>query len=233
MQTTKIEWCRNPDNVTLGMTCNFYVGCSAVGCAVGERCYARRIAKRMKHMCDKCYRFLPHLHLQRLEKISRIQKPTGFFLSMGELFDQAFSDWVIQDILNTLGEMPQHRFYLLTKQAHRLPDFKYPPNIWLGVSVNTQADTWRIEALKKARAHIKFISFEPLYENIVGLDLHGVNLIIIGAETSNGRTTVKPASLWVADLISLGHYHHAKVFLKDNLGMHPNFPNEFPEVVKA
>jgi len=161
MQKTAIEWC--------DFTWNPVVGCSR-GC---KWCYARRLAKRQKHRCEKCYRFEPHLHPERLDEPLKRKTPTKIFVcSMGELFDPALSFAVARDVYAIAELCRQHLFMVLTKQSARARRFHdewfadHPAvrNLWLGVSVTSQADANdRLPALQRCEAAVRFVSYEPVH----------------------------------------------------------------------
>lgn len=224
----RIEWVVNPDG-TPGKARSIFVGCNGSGCAVADECWAKRQGKRHPECADHYY-FKPHLHLKVLAEIEKRRKPTGYFNSMGDPFDAKFHVNVIQPILRRMGAVSRHRFYLSTKQAHRLPQFHFPPNVWLGVSVNRQRDVWRIDELRKTDAAVKFVSFEPLYEYI-NPDLHGIDWAIVGGETCNGKVTFRPHDMSVSQIIANIHDNgsNGKVFLKDNLHWGVRAIQEFPD----
>jgi protein gp37 len=224
LNRTKIEY--------LDYTWNPLVGCSGVGCAVAKVCWAKGQAKRRKHDCDLCYRFVPHAHPERLEEPFHVKKPSRIGVCfMGDLYCQ--DQERIFEVLDVMRKTPQHTYVSLTKQARVMHSFGciplltcFPENVWLGVSVNLKADLWRIEELKQTNhAGLKFVSFEPLYEDIAkpgyvgsvrvqGVDLQGIDWVIIGAQK---RPELQPNREWVADLIMRARDAGAKVFLKNNL----------------
>ncbi len=110
-----------------------------------------------------------------------------------------------------------------------------PANAWLGVTVNRCCDLHRIADLKETDAEVKFVSFEPLYEDLTRftLDLDGIDWVIIGAQR---RPDVQPNLEWLDHLIRRADAVDAPVFLKDNLDLYtPDNPNptrrqEIPEV---
>ncbi len=183
-------------------------------------------AKRAKHRCNMCYEFRPHIHLERLRELRKRKKPVGVFNSMGDPFDYIYGTYFLQEILGIFGnECSQHWIYLLTKQAElRLYQLDFPSNVRLGVSVNKQCDVDRIKELQKSNAEIKFVSFEPLYEKLVIPSLEGIDQIIIGAETSHGKTSFMPEMSWVRELMDVAHDYHCKIFLKNNLNPNNVFP---------
>jgi len=236
---TKIEW--------TDFTWNPQVGCNnfrdAV-CAVGDKCWARRQAKRMLNRCRLCYDFVPHLHVERLnEPYNGVPKnfrsknphlPRGsamiFVVSMGDLFCRGVPNEWIEQILKVVKDNKHLIFQFLTKNPSRYANFDFPKNCWLGTTVNRSSETRRIKMLSQASdKNIKFVSFEPLYEKIVPSAC--VDWIIIGAQTNPCKL---PKLKWVTGLISMAKKMGACVFLKDNLleGYPMLKPiREFPEVV--
>lgn len=217
MNRTAIDWCRNPpDNLKQGYTLNPTGGCSGKGCAVYGVCYARRTAKRFKQRCRLCYEFKPHTHFERMSQLEKHKKPVGVFIgSMSDLFDACFGWGEIAPILNLLWEYPQHRFYICTKQPQNAKNYpEYPDNVWVGVTVNRRSDLWRLDELRRVNARIKFVSFEPLQEDLGDINLDGVDWIIIGAQT---RPEVQPKLDWVNNVIEATKTRQIPVFCKNNL----------------
>ncbi len=237
MGKTSIEWVKSPDG-SQGETINPTPGCSMKGCALGVNCYAFNGSVRQKQRCVECYAFFPHFHAERFKVMARNKRVTGYFFSTGEFFDEIYHHNQIQNRLNYLGKYcSQHRIYILTKQAHRLPDFIYPENIWLGASINLVKDLWRINFLRKTNAVIKFLSCEPLYDNVAdnfSFSLKDIDWVIIGAETKRGKTSFKPASIWVWGLIDQARCDDTAIFLKNNLQFEKviqEFPSQKMEVL--
>lgn len=221
MNRTKIEY--------LEKTWNPTVGCTGEGCAIREHCWARWQSKRMKHKCQNCYDFTPHLHPERLGQPMRLRKPARIGVCfMGDLFDFGavpFNEGVLKIIRAT----PRHTFVLLTKQAQNLIWHHYPENVWLGVTINKREDLWRLSYLLRTDAKVKFISFEPLLEDISNINLSKVNWIIIGAQQ---RPDFQPEDKWVTNLMSIAKVHGIPVFLKDNLFKKSGLwlhPKEYPK----
>lgn len=229
LNPTKIEWTRKPPYTAQGYTWNPANGCSGVGCAVKEDCYARRLAVRNKHRCRLCYEFKPHFHPERFNEPSERRKPSAIFLgSMGEFFDEANHWDPIITVLKVMRNCPQHRFYVLTKQPQNMKTYPvYSSNCWVGVSVNVKADLWRIDELRKVNASHRFISFEPLLECLEP-DLKGIDWIIIGGRT--GKHRFYPPQAWIATLFKKANEHNIPIFCKRNiapLGVH--IIQEFPK----
>ena len=95
-----------------------------------------------------------------------------------------------------------HQFQLLTKRSQRLSELdariKWPENVWMGVSVENQDFTFRIDHLRATQAHVKFLSLEPLLGPLVGLDLTGIGWVIVGGESGTGARPIKEN--WVVDI---------------------------------
>lgn len=212
MNRTKIEY--------LDYTWNPLVGCSGMGCAVAGVCWARGQAKRRKHACHDCYDFKPHYHPERFRQPLAVKKQSRIGVCfMGDLFDSAFGRSVHQMLFGVMAQASQHTFICLTKQSKNMLTFvenwmSPPANVWLGVSVNCKQDLYRIEDLLATDAEVKFVSFEPLYEDLGDVNLDGVDWVIIGAQK---RPNLQPRKEWVFDLVSKARSVGADVFLKNNL----------------
>jgi len=223
MNRTKIEY--------LDFTWNPVVGCSGIGCAVREHCWARAMAKRQKHRCELCYTFEPHIHWERLDEPLSRKKPARIgVVFMGEFWDREVPEWVRSRIFMTIEKTLWHTFVILTKQPQNIDvEEPIPKNVWLGVSVNRRQDLWRIDTLRQVPATIRTASFEPLYECMGDIDLEGINWVIIGAQT---RPRLQPDSYWVWSLRNEAQNHGIPIFMKNNLS--PPWPKdqriqEFPK----
>lgn len=213
MNVTRIEY--------LDLTWNPFVGCSGVNCAVRAHCWAMGQAKRMKHKCGKCYSFTPHYHHERFNQPLEVKKPSRIGVGfMGDIFDKGFDATTHQILFNIMKEAHWHGFFCLTKQSANMVTFNenlrsFPENVCMGVTVNRKADLYRIDDLRKTDAAIKFVSFEPLYENLGGVYLEGIQWAVIGGQTG---PTWYPDTLAVNDLMSQLRKKDIPIFLKNNLG---------------
>jgi protein gp37 len=179
---TSIEWTEQTWNPT--------VGCSKIsaGCA---HCYAEVMARRLKAMGVKGYEngFKLTLLPERLEDpLSRRVSTLYFVNSMSDLFHEEIPDGYIQQVLTTIHRCPQHTFQILTKRAKRMAEFfqrQVPPrNAWLGVTVENRGEGLpRIDYLRATYAHVRFISVEPLLEDLGVLDLSDIHWVIVGGES--------------------------------------------------
>jgi protein gp37 len=127
---------------------------------------------------------------------------TIFVNSMSDLFHEEVPDEFIFHVFDTMRRAKWHRFQILTKRSKRLldlsPHLQWMPHIWVGVSVENQNYTFRIEHLRKTGASIKFLSLEPLLGPIPDLNLEGIDWVIVGGE-SGPRARALEAS-WVIDI---------------------------------
>ena len=202
---TRIEWTDASLNPIVGCTHNC------------PYCYARKQAKRQKQRCRLCYEFVPHPHLERLEQLNPRQKPRKIFIdSMWDWnADGVKREWLLE-IIKKMRECSQHIFQNLSKRPERYARFTYPPNVWLGTSISTTADTHRIDKLLGLDLdNIRFVSIEPIHGPI-DHDFTGLDWIIIGAETGNRKGKIIPKRVWISDIISQARKLGIPVFVKDN-----------------
>jgi len=194
---TAIEWTEQ--------TWNPVTGCTKIspGC---KHCYAETMARRLHAMGVRGYAagFKLTLVPERLAEPLRRRKPTVYFVnSMSDLFHKQVPDSYIQQVFDVIRQTPQHTYQILTKRAERLPKFfgahGVPENAWLGVSVeNRKHGLPRIDALRGIRARIRFLSVEPLLEDLGKIDLHGIHWVIVGGESGPKARPMKQD--WVINI---------------------------------
>jgi len=245
MNRTKIEWVLNPDNKTLGWIWNPLTGClnHIDGMCRGGNfpCYAYRLANtrlKERYLENKDLApieggaspswsmfknpFYPRFWPERMSGQLSSRKPKGIFVcDMSDLFGIGVPENWTWQVLQLIKAYPQHRFYLLTKQPQRLPEFSpFPDNVYLGVTVcNDQMLDVAVDKLEDIQGKVKFISFEPLLERLtLSLDYafyySGISWLIIGAQTK----PYKPPKIeWVREIVEAADKVGVAVFLKDNL----------------
>lgn len=184
MANSSIEWTES--------TWNPLTGCTKVspGC---KHCYAERMANRLYAMGQPNYanKFKLTLHPQALELPLSWKKPQVIFVnSMSDLFHIDVPIDFIQQVFDVMRRASWHTFQVLTKRSERLlqldSEIDWPENVWMGVSVENQDYTFRIEHLRQTHAKTKFLSLEPLLGPLHKLNLRGINWAIVGGESGPG-----------------------------------------------
>lgn len=187
---SSIEW--------TGVTWNPSTGCDRLspGC---DNCYAEKLAHRLKAMGQKKYSngFELTLHNEALNlPLSWKQPQVVFVNSMSDLFHQKVPPEFIQDVFATMRKAHWHEFQILTKRSGRLlalsEEIVWPPNVWMGVSVESDRFTGRIAHLRLTQAKTKFLSLEPLLGPLDNLDLTGIDWVIVGGESGPRARPMRP-----------------------------------------
>jgi len=121
---------------------------------------------------------------------------------MSDLFHKDVPVEFVKKVFAVMRLAHWHRFQVLTKRSERLlelsPQLKWENNIWMGVSVENQDYTHRIDHLRKTGAQTKFLSLEPLLSGLPRLNLKGIDWAIVGGESGPGARPMDPA--WVIDV---------------------------------
>lgn len=195
--TTSIEWTE--------MTWNPTTGCTKVspGC---KYCYAEVMAHRLKAMNMAGYEKEFKLTLQpdRIGHPLKRKKPTVYFVnSMSDLFHEDIPDEYLDRVFSMIEQTPHHTYQILTKRADRLNDYfrcrVCPDNVWLGVSVEDRKyGLPRIAYLRQVDAKVRFLSVEPLLEDLGRIDLTDIHWIIVGGESGPKARLMEAA--WVENV---------------------------------
>ena len=135
-----------------------------------------------------------------------------FVNSMSDTFHADISKFQISKMLEYCSFNKQHIFQILTKRAARVEEFSYPPNVWLGVTVEKENYKNRIEFLRHTDAKIKFLSCEPLLGDLGELDLTGIDWVIAGGESGPGARPMHPD--WVRNIKKTMSKTRRPVFLQ-------------------
>lgn len=116
--------------------------------------------------------------------------------SMSDVFHEEVSDDFISKMFEVMTTAGQHRFQLLTKRPERLArlpkSLRWPSNVWLGVTVERDDYTERIDLLRRSPAEVKFLSLEPLLGPLEALNLDGMDWVIVGGESGPGARPMDP-----------------------------------------
>jgi len=203
-QLSSIEW--------TDATWNPVTGCTKIspGC---KHCYAERMAKRLAAMGQQRYLNGFQLTLQSdvVDQPLSWKKPRLVFVnSMSDLFHEDVPLWYLKRVFQTMKAAHWHVFQVLTKRSERLarlaPEFVWPPNVWMGVSVENHDFIDRVRHLSDIPAAVRFLSVEPLLGPIDGLPLRNIDWVIVGGESGPHARPLDPD--WVRtirnDCVSAG-----------------------------
>ena len=190
MSQSRIEWTDSTWNPVTGCTK------ASSGC---QHCYAETMTRRLKAMGVAKYAngFKVTIHEESLSEPLKWRKPRNIFVcSMSDLFHKDVPFEFVDKVMSIIAQTPQHRYQILTKRAERMAEYfrthQVPANVWLGVTVDVAQSKNRIDSLRQIDgASIKFLSCEPLLEDLGVLDLNGVDWVIVGGESGNQARPMK------------------------------------------
>ena len=198
---TRIEW--------TDATWNPIRGCTKIspGCA---HCYAETFAERFRGVPGHPYeqgfdlRTVPGKLADPLRwRTSRMV----FVNSMSDLFHVDVTEDYIREVVRVMLVADWHTYQVLTKRSERmrellqgpLRDAAEAPQIWWGVSVENRRDGLpRVDALRASPARTRFLSIEPLLEDLGELDLSGIHWVIAGGESGPGARPMRPE--WIESI---------------------------------
>jgi protein gp37 len=229
MSASSIEWTEETWNPVRGCT-KISPGC--------KHCYAETFAERWRGIKGHPYEqgFDLRLVPEKLNEPMSWRRPrTVFVNSMSDLFHDGVPFGFVHQVFQTMAvpECERHTFQILTKRPTRMRHFldwldrqprSWPldvmplPNVWLGVSVEDRARRDRIDELRAMPAAIRFVSFEPLLEDVTPIDLTGIDWIIIGGESGHGARGFSID--WARKLVDSARRDGCAVFVKQ-LGASP------------
>lgn len=178
-------------------TWNPVTGCTKVspGCA---HCYAETFAERFRGVPGHPYErgFDLQVRPERLTQPLEWKRPRLIFVnSMSDLFHRDLPLEFIQSVFDTMVRADWHTFQVLTKRSERLaelaPKLPWPANVWMGVSVENQRWTSRIDDLRRVPAAVRFLSCEPLLGPL-NLNLSGIHWVIAGGESGARARPMRP-----------------------------------------
>ena len=220
-QRTQIEW--------TDATWNPVTGCTKIGPGC-DNCYAARFAERWRGTEGHPYEqgFDLRLWPTRLDQPKSWRKPRMIFVnSMSDLFHKKVARSYIDRVFDTMESANWHVYQVLTKRSslmrnyarHRYGDKQVPSNIWLGVSVESEEQTGRIDHLRDINSPARFISFEPLIGPIGEADLSGMAWAIVGGESGPGARAMRVE--WATELRDLCQRWGVAFFFKQWGGPRP------------
>jgi protein gp37 len=177
-------------------------GCTKIspGC---KHCYAETFAERFRGVKGHPYEqgFDLRLVPEKLMEPLRWRAPRRIFVnSMSDLFQDGVPDNYIQSVADVMVQAHWHTYQILTKRSPRMRDLlktklrfaAAKPHIWWGTSVEDKKyGVPRIEHLRSAPARVRFLSIEPLLEDLGALNLSGIDWVIVGGESGPGARPMK------------------------------------------
>lgn len=188
---SRIEWTEH--------TWNPVTGCTKVsaGC---KHCYAEVMARRLQAMGVPGYEdgFKVSIRPERLEEPLKRKRPTVYFVnSMSDLFHPKVPDAFVAQVFDTMRQAHWHTYQVLTKRPERMARFlagqRVADQIWLGTSVeNKRHGVPRIAHLQAIDAATRFLSIEPLLEDVGPISLDGISWVIVGGESGHGARPMRP-----------------------------------------
>lgn len=197
MAESSIEWTER--------TWNPVTGCTKIspGC---KNCYAEAMAERLRAMGAAGYGNGFGLSLMdgRLDEPAARKKPAVFFVnSMSDTFHEDVPFSYTDRIFETVRQTPQHTYQILTKRAERMAEYfrtrSVPENVWLGVSAEDRRyGLPRMDVLRNIPAAVRFVSAEPLLEDLGRLNLTGIDWVIVGGESGTKARRMQPD--WVENI---------------------------------
>ena len=208
-ERSSIEWTE--------ATWNPVTGCTKVspGCA---HCYAETFAERFRGVPGHPYErgFDLQLRPERLEQPLTWAQPRMIFVnSMSDLFHEDIDLAYIREVFKVMRRANWHTFQILTKRSQRAADvasrLRWPDNIWMGVSIENQRWTRRVDDLRRVPARVRFLSCEPLLGPLK-LNLDGIDWVIVGGESGPRARPMKPE--WARDIRQQCKAAHVAFFFK-------------------
>lgn len=188
---SRIEWTEHTWNPVIGCT-KLSAGC--------KHCYAETLSRRLQAMgapgYEQGFTIVREMTERLRQPLTRKHSTVYFVNSMSDLFHERVSAVFIDMVFAVMREASWHTFQVLTKRAERLADYasshQVPDNVWLGVSVeNKRHGVPRVAHLRRSPAKTRFLSVEPLLEDIGPLDLTGIEWVIVGGESGHGARPMK------------------------------------------
>jgi protein gp37 len=221
MAETSIEW--------TDATWNPVAGCTVIspGCT---NCYAMRMAARLDAMGMEKYRGLTRKSGTRAVWTGKVRldrkalgipagwkRPRRIFVnSMSDLFHEGVPAKFVGEVWSAMRDTPRHTYQILTKRPDRMADItaELPllKNVWLGTSVESADFLVRIDDLRRVRAAVRFISFEPLLGSVAMCDLTNIHWVIVGGES--GPRSRPMQEEWVGEIESACRKAEAAFFFK-------------------
>lgn len=216
-----IEWTNS--------TWNPVTGCTKIGAGC-DNCYAERFSERFRGVIGHPFEngFDLTLRPERLEQPLQWKKPRMIFVnSMSDLFHKKIPKAHLNLVFDTMEKAHWHVFQVLTKRSSLMKSYinkryenrQMPEHIWLGTSIENKQALSRLSHLKTTNAPIKFLSIEPLIEDLGTVDFKGVSWVIVGGESGPKARPMKEK--WVLRIRDACIHNEIPFFFKQWGGFRP------------
>lgn len=198
-------------------------GCVKVspGC---KHCYAETFAERFRGVPGHPFEqgFDLRLVPEKLEQPLRWRQPRRIFVnSMSDLFQEGVAAEYVARVGRVMERADWHTFQVLTKRHERMRELlsgalawmAQLPNVWFGVSVEDRRHGLpRLRTLRETPATLRFLSIEPLLEDLGPIDLSGIHWVIVGGESGSGARSMREE--WVLAIRAQCHRARVPFFFK-------------------
>lgn len=202
-ENSKIEWCHH--------TFNPWVGCTRISPAC-DHCYAESWAKRTgsPELWQGDRRRTASGNWKQPVKWNALAAAAGrrdrvFCASLADVFDNQIPPPWRTDLFRLITATPALDWMLLTKRPQNIGKMiegfwshGLPTNVWAGTTIEDRARLVNADHLRRVPAAIRFLSIEPLLEDLGELNLAGIHLVIVGGESGPGARPMHPA--WVRSI---------------------------------
>lgn len=213
-----IEWTDASWNPVRGTAGRHVCARVSPGC---DHCYAATMNRRFSGL-DYAATGQPLLDQARLDRTALLLPARWrdarkvFVCSMTDLFGDWVPDEWIARVFAVMGASPRHTFQVLTKRPGRMRSllrrWDVLPNVWLGVTIESDAYSWRANTLRQTYAAVRWVSAEPLLGPLPRLDLAGIDWLVVGGESGAGARPFNPD--WARDLVRRARVTGTRVFVK-------------------
>jgi len=219
MQESDISW--------TDWTWNPTHGCSraSAGC---DNCYAERISRQYGHTekpwTNEHAAENVTVRPEKLDEPYQLDEPATIFVnSMSDLFHSEVPSEFIREVFGAMRNTPEHVYQILTKRPGRarFMELDWPPNVWIGTSVEDERVTDRLDLLRDCPADTRFVSFEPLIGPVGEVDLTDYDWAIVGGESGPADERREMDHAWARDILRQCRRDDTAFYFKQSSARNP------------